>query len=146
MRLGGSLLTQADNSHPMAFWPLEAKRLGINFSNLSLSYPFFPFILPLLPPSCGSWSTCCSDNSLTLPQKTEKLKTKQAKQNVVHNMSCVLYHYHWQSNITNQPFMWRGEIFPYYLTTASQIRQFGLQSHVGLQGFLWTTIHLRHQS
>lgn len=79
MRHGGPLLTQADNSHPMAFWPLEAKRLGINFSNLSLIYPFFPFILPLLPPSCGSWSTCCSDNSLTLPQKTEKLEKKPSK-------------------------------------------------------------------
>lgn len=51
------LLTQAGHSHPMAFWPLEAERLSINLSYLPLSYPFFPLILLLFPPSCGSWST-----------------------------------------------------------------------------------------
>lgn len=77
--------------HPIFFWPLKAKRLGINFSYLSLFFIFLPLILPLLTHFCHSWSTCYSDDSLTLPQKTEKLKIKQANKSRIWTTTCPMF-------------------------------------------------------
>lgn len=85
------LLTQAGHSHPMAFWPPEAKRLSVNLSYLPLSYPFFSFD----PTSISSFLWFLVNRLFrwlsNIATENWKVKNKTGKQSRMFSTTCPEY-------------------------------------------------------